>query len=463
MHGAEFDIRTGSMKNPPGFKSLTSYPVSEESGQVFITLKAIHENNPQSSTQDSRTFVIIGAGAAGMSAASTLRKSGFNGKIIILSNEQVLPYDRVLLSKNLFLTHDNIKLFAKSHFDDNNFELRLKSNVEFIGPDHVSLDDGTKINFDKILICTGASPKVPSELIENLVYKNFFTMRNFEDYLRIQGCVKDCKKVCIIGNRFLGLELVASIRKSFEDVDIVFIEYEKEALAKVVGKFLYDEIFKSMRESGVQVVSGEKILAVENDGSLVRRVVMENQSFGTDVVIVSTGSSLRTEHVPVDLKGPDGAVKVDGHMKTAWDQVYAAGDIAEFDDSLTGSKQRIEHWVVAQQQGVCAGKNMAGIEDKFEAIPYFWSEQFDYIEMAGFCFGASEQIDEGVGNKKISYFFRNGKCIGVAAINMPMVVLKLKSLMAKKLMPSYQEFINKNITSEDLLQLFKGCQNCQKL
>ena len=462
MHGAEFDIRTGSMSNPPGFKSLHSYPVSEDSGQVFITLDAIREPHAQPGPQDPRTFAIVGAGAAGMSAAGALRKSGFAGKIVILSNEQVLPYDRVLLSKNLFLTPDSLRLFAAGHFAENSLELRLNSKVDLVTPDHVALADGSKVPFDKVLICTGARAKVPSELIESLAYKNFLTMRSFEDYSRIRDQVKDKTRICVIGNRFLGLELVASIRKSFEDKEVVFIEYEREALAKVVGKFLYDEIFKSMRDNGVRVVTGEKILTVENDGSCVRRVVTETQEFDAEVFIVSTGSSLPTEHVPDELKGPDGAVKVDAHMRTKWDQVYAAGDIAEFDEILTGSRQRIEHWVVAQQQGVCAGRNMAGVEDKFEAIPYFWSEQFDFIEMAGFCFGASQQIDEGAGKKKISYFFRKGKCIGVAAINMPMVVLKLKSLMAKELMPSYEDFINRNITSEDLLLMFKGCQNCKK-
>jgi NADPH-dependent 2,4-dienoyl-CoA reductase/sulfur reductase-like enzyme/nitrite reductase/ring-hydroxylating ferredoxin subunit len=461
MHGAEFDIRSGNLVNPPGFHPLSSYQTTEDSGKIYISLPKTQKIH-SSKTTDSRIFLIIGAGAAGMSAAETLRRFGFSGRIVIISDEDFPPYDRVLLSKNLFLDVKNNLLFTENHLLENNYELRLNSSVKNISPVKVTLQNGEELKYDKILICTGASAKVPNEFMQNLCFSNFLTMRNMNDYQKIQHRVASAKRITVIGNRFLGLELVACIRKTLHDVELTFVEYESQALAKVVGKFLYDHIFQSMAENNVRVVRNKKIEGIENNGDVVNRIIFDDMIIDTDLVIVSTGSTLKTDHVPLELKTSDGAVKVNKFLQTQWPQIYSAGDIALYPDNLSQENQRIEHWVVAQQQGNIAALNMIGLEKEFEEIPYFWSQQFDFIEMAGFCFGAQNTINEDLGDKKISFFFKGDKCIGVAAVNMPMAVLKLKILMKQGKIPDYNTFLNGNLKCQDLLSMFQGCQNCEK-
>lgn len=463
LHGAEFDLQTGKLMNPPGFCGLRTYEVYEKEGKVYIGIQKVEESKVELMESDKRQFVIIGAGSAGMAAAETLRKEGFRGKIYLLSNESILPYDRVLLSKSLFLDQSNIGIFTLDHFKNKQYILSLNSQVKEIHQDKVILENNENLHYDKLLIATGASAKVPAELSQYLPISNFLTMRNFEDYKKIHQSITKSKKICIIGNRFLGLELAATIKNTYPEIELTFIEYEKEALAKVVGQYLYTHIFQSLTNNGVNLITGEKIQDLQLKDAKISAVLLENQQIDTDLVIVSTGSTLKTAHIPQALKNSDGSVKVNEYLNTEWENVFAAGDIAEFPDRLTQSRQRIEHWVVAQQQGCCAGLNMLDRSKKFEDVPYFWSQQFDYIEMAGYCFGADNVINEEISDSaKISFFFRGGQCIGVAAINLPMVVLKIKIALGKGILPSFADFVAKGIKTEDLLKEIEF-NKCQKM
>lgn len=460
LHGAEFELGTGKLVNPPGYCDLKTYEVVENEGRVFVRVDKIEHNKIEILGNDLRRFVIIGSGAAGMMAAETLRKEGFRGKIFLISDENILPYDRVLLSKSLFLDKSNISLFTLDHFKNKDYILKLDTRVKEIHQDKIVLDNGEILEYDKLLVSTGASAKVPMELSKYLNVPNFLTMRNFKDYERIQHSIESSNRICIVGNRFLGLELAATIKKTYPDIEICFIEYEKEALAKVVGPYLYTHIFDSLSSNNVNIIKGEKIEDLEINNGKISAVLFNNHKVLTDLVIVSTGSTLKTAHIPEVLKNQDGSVKVNEFLSTEWENVFAAGDIAEFPDQMTGSRQRIEHWVVAQQQGSCAGLNMLNKNKRFDAVPYFWSQQFDYIEMAGYCFGADNVVNEEISDVgKISYFFKGEKCIGVAAVNLPMVVLKLKIALGKGTLPTFSTFLAKNLKTEDILQEL-GFYNC---
>lgn len=458
LHGAEFDVRTGQLVSPPGLKSISSYEVSEKDGMVVVNLEKTMEKYQQGQKPDPRHFVIIGAGAAGATAAETLRKEGFTGKITILSNENLLPYDRVLLSKNFFLTRKDLEFRKKEHYSENKIEILDNTTVTQVTRNLVKTSDGQEFLYDKLLIATGASPKIPNEFGQYLGTENFLSLRNFEDYEKLKMQVEKAKKICIIGNRFLGLECAASISKQFPEVEVSFIEYDPQALGKVIGPILYSHVFASHKASGIKTIFGSKFRKFVIEHNKITSVVLDQGPIETDLVLISVGSSIKTPFLPSDLKNTDETVPVNSFMQTRYENVYAAGDIAEFQCNLTGTNERIEHWAVAQQQGKAAALNMLEKQKAYEDIPYFWSEQFDYLEMAGFVNNHDEWIDEIIDeNCKISFFFKQNQCIGVAAVNAPGVILKLKVALTRKTMPLYSDFMAKSITSSDIISSLNLC------
>ena len=343
MHGAEFDIRTGDIKNYPGFKPLSTYKVIAENGRISINLIKSEGLLYKNIQEDHRHFIIIGAGAAGIAAAETLRKEGFSGKITIISNENYLPYDRVLLSKNILLDKNDVELASESYFINNKIDIIKNTSVVSISKNFITTSDGKALNYDSLLLATGASPKIPLSFQDYASISNFFTLRNFDDYLKLKEKIQSSERICIIGNRFLGLECATSIKKTYPEKNISFIEYEPFALGKVIGPLLYYHMFESLKNNGINTIFSTTFERFEVNNDKIVSVVLNDQKIDTDMILLSVGSSIFTPYAPIELKNSDSSIKVNEYLQTNYENVFAAGDIADFPSIHTNNRERIEH------------------------------------------------------------------------------------------------------------------------
>lgn len=223
FHNAGFSILTGEPENAPALDGLPVFEIIEKDGKAYVKVpyplpkkKPMHMAKPDGS--DPRKFVIIGGGAAGQSAAETLRQSDFKGEIIILSKEDRIPYDRTLLSKNTSGVDTTRAVLRSSDFlNEYGINYHLNSNVTSIDANskQVFLENGTSIAYDKLLIASGGQAVKPR--IPGIELQNVFTLRNSADQEAIKKVAPTAKKIVVLGSGFIGIETASHFKLAFKD------------------------------------------------------------------------------------------------------------------------------------------------------------------------------------------------------------------------------------------------------
>lgn len=384
-HHACFDIRSGVRLEPPAYNDLPRYPVRVEDGNVLVTLPHDNEREPQGKADgsDNRTFVIAGGGAGGNAAAEELRRAGFRGKIVILSDVPEPPVDRPNLSKDYLDGHAKpewIPLRGKDWYAQRDIELRLNTRVQSIDPQAhtVTPEIGEPIHYDKLLLATGGKPRQLSN-VPGADLRGVYTLRTLGDADQIIEAAEQGKKAVVIGASFIGMEVAASLG-SGRDVAVTVVEMESVPFARVFGEAVGRMIQKLHEENGVQFHMGAKIKRLVGDNGHLNGVELESgEVLDADFVVVGIGVAPATSFLNdsgLQLEEKDHSVRVNASLRSSDADIYAAGDIARWEDgSKTGT--RIEHWRVAQQHGIIAARNMlGGSEDANRHVPFFWTTQW---------------------------------------------------------------------------------------
>ncbi|CAG9334811.1 unnamed protein product [Blepharisma stoltei] len=487
FHGAQFDIRTGELIGSPGLKSLQSYQVKISDGNVIVKIPEAKINEVTASVNSRRmvkrdpnnqtSFVIIGGGAAGESAAESLRKEGFTGKITILTKENVLPYDRVPISKAF--KNDVSLLRNQEFFDEYGIEVKTGALVRQIDNKNktIKLDNQEEIHYDKVLLASGSSARVPGpyrNLAEN--FEGIFTLRSAADHSKFKAALSGAKNVVIIGSSFLGLEAAASIKRGNPEVTVTVMDLESSPLERIFGKEIAQQIIQSHSLNGINFILGKSARAIKTVGGKVSSVSYMHQEAAemkpkeieipTDLLLLATGGAVQTDFVPASLLNSDGSVRVNHHLQTIDPNIYAAGDIASFYSMLSEGQERVEHWQVAQDQGRVAASNMLGKGTFYRSVPFFWTNQFLNVQFVGFSTGYdftyTETKEEGSPLKtgRITYFYKNGRCIGAAAVNWMGAIIKLRIALDRGLMPAKEELVAKTASYETIAQRVKESSPC---
>ncbi|MBW4023472.1 MAG: FAD-dependent oxidoreductase [Proteobacteria bacterium] len=380
-HKASFDLRSGALVEPPAVDPLPRFPVRIEAGRVLVSLDAAPPREPRAEA-DSRCFVILGAGAAGQSAAQTLREHGFAGRLVMVSREPDLPYDRTVLSKYRLSGKPGAE---KSPLQDADFYRRHR--IERMTAEIVEVDagsaavrfaDGGSLHYDAALLATGGTPRAPK--LPGAELGGVFLLRSAADSDAILAASLKARRAVVVGAGFIGMEVAASLRERGLDVTVVMPEstpFEKP-LGPMIGA-----VFAGLHEKqGVVLRAREEVSAFEGDG-VVRTVrLASGEELPADLVVVGGGISPATGMLRGATLREDGGVLVDRHLRAA-DKLFAAGDVAAF--PLYGDRPpvRVEHWRVAQQHGRDAAFNMMGRDAPYLAVPYFWTIHFlkrlDYV------------------------------------------------------------------------------------
>jgi NADPH-dependent 2,4-dienoyl-CoA reductase/sulfur reductase-like enzyme/nitrite reductase/ring-hydroxylating ferredoxin subunit len=375
LHHACFNLRTGEALRAPAFDPIACWRVDREADRVFVREKLPQQAAASAAPANAPSSVIIvGGGAAGSAAADMLKREGYTGPIAIINADADPPVDRPNLSKDYLAGEaqdDWIPVWSAESYAERGIDLILERRVTAIDPaaHAVLFDDGSRREFGALLIATGADPvrlPIPGADSPNVHY-----LRSFADSRAIVEKTKSAKHVVVVGASFIGLEVAASLRHRDISVDVVAPEATplERVMGAEVGRFI-----QSLHESkGVRFHLGQTVTAV--NGRTV--TLSKGATIDADLVVMGVGvkpASALAEKAGLTM---DRGIAVNEYLETSAPGIFAAGDVARWPDPHTGQPIRVEHWVVAERMGQTAARNMLGRRERFDAVPFFWSQHYD--------------------------------------------------------------------------------------
>jgi apoptosis-inducing factor 3 len=416
-HHACFSLRTGKALRPPALNDVSCWGVEQRGDLVFVTSQAPKPAPARSRRRGPESIVIVGAGAAGDSAAETLRREGYEGSVTLYDPDPDAPYDRPNLSKDYLAgsaSEDWIPLHPPEFFRDNGIGLIRDRRVMAIDPKarRIRLDDGQTQQYGALILATGATPvRLPNEMERSTPPVHY--LRTFADSKAIVAAAADAKCVVILGASFIGLEVAASLIARKLGVHVV--APDARPLERVMGPDLGDFIQKLHEEKGVVFHLKRTATAIAGGA-----VTLDNgERLAPDFVVAGIGVRPNVELAERAGLSVDRGVLVDEQLRTSAPDVYAVGDIARWPDPHTGERIRVEHWVVAQRQGQAAARSILGDSDRFNAVPFFWSQHYDVpINYVGHAERwDSLEVDGNIAARDCAvHFKRAGRVVAVATI-----------------------------------------------
>ena len=389
-HHACFDLRTGEALRAPALDPVSRWrveavrdvarqftPVDEPVGAVFVREKLEPwESQPQPpSAVLPKSVIIVGGGAAGNAAAEALRHEGYTGSLLMLSADETLPCDRPNLSKGYLAgaASDASNILRSAEFyKEHDIDLRLGARVTAIdtATRRVELADGSYHECDALLLATGAEPvrlEIPGADLPHVHY-----LRTLTDSRALVEKALVAKRAVVIGASFIGLEVAASLRA--RNIDVQVVGTETTLMKKVLGPQVGDYLRRVHEDHGVTFHLGTTATAIDD-----KCVTLESgERLPADFVVIGIGVKPATSIAEDAGIALDRGVAVNEYLETNAPGVFAAGDIARWPDQLSGDAIRVEHWVVAERQGQVAAHNILGRRERFDYIPFFWTEQYDF-------------------------------------------------------------------------------------
>ena len=375
-HNAKFDIATGKTKAAPALTHLKHYEARIEGGDVYV--RPIAAPAPRIRTETAgQTILILGSGAAGNAAAETLRDEGFAGRLILISPEDALPYDRPNLSKDFLAGKAKpewIPLHSRKFYDDRNIQfIHGKATAVDAAARTITLDSGEKLSWDRLLLATGARPRPLS--IPGANKKGVFLLRSRADSEDIVKALEGARSAAVIGASFIGLEAASALRS--RGLEVCVIGPESIPLGKVFGEQIGAWLQGIHESQGVKFHLGRTPVEVTG-GDSVEGIRLDDGTLVTaDVVIAGIGVTPVLDYLPAAGIVSGNAVPVDSCLRTSLDGIFAAGDIAAVPYAPIDRRIRVEHWAVAQRQGQHAARAMLGSKEPFGEIPFFWTRQHE--------------------------------------------------------------------------------------
>jgi apoptosis-inducing factor 3 len=394
-HHACFDVRTGARTQPPALNDVPHYPtLIDSNGNLVINSQPQKSARPFANHADpNTTMIIIGGGAAGHTAAEEFRRSGFRGRVVMLSAEPNRPVDRTSLSKSYLRSGGDTNTIALRDSDwyaDRDIELVLNATVTRVdtSAQAVRFVDGNRnesvLYYDKVLLATGSTPNT----FPNTQHlRNVHTLRTPQDAATISQQTSEGTRVVIVGASFIGMEAAGTLAKRGADVLVVA---EQPPFASMFGQRVGAMIQRHFENKlGVTFALGARVRGVQSEGERATGVELDNWDVhAADGVLLAIGVTPNTAFLRSSNLNTtkDGGLIVRKDLQTNAPNVYAAGDIAAYPDALN-NPERIEHWRTAMQHGVIAARNMmGGAESVRGVVPFFWTEpgglQLTYVGYA---------------------------------------------------------------------------------
>ncbi|WP_016879923.1 MULTISPECIES: NAD(P)/FAD-dependent oxidoreductase [unclassified Rhodococcus (in: high G+C Gram-positive bacteria)] len=334
-----------------------------------------------------RTFVVVGGGLAGAKTAEALRDKDFDGSIILLSEEEHLPYERPPLSKEHFAGKKALGDFTVHHGDwyrDHHVDLRLGTTATALDltAHTVTLPDGSTLGYDKLALATGSRSRRPP--ISGSDAEGVHYLRTIDESDSLIDAVAGGGRLVVIGAGWIGLEVGASARE--KGVDVTVVEAAEVPLLGSLGPEIGSVFAELHREHGVQLHLGATVEEiVVDDGKATGVRLSDGTVLPADAVLVAVGAAPNIEIAERAGLDVDGGVLVDAGLQTSDPDVVAVGDIAAQWHPQLGTRIRVEHWANALNQPAVAAATMLGHAAEYGNLPYFFTDQFDLgMEYVGY-------------------------------------------------------------------------------
>lgn len=374
-HHACFSLRTGEALGAPAFSAIPCWKIEQRGDRIYVTGKKDAVPSVAGDvTTHPKSIVIVGGGAAGFAAAEMLRRRGFAGRVTMLSSDEDAPYDRPNLSKDYLAgtaPEEWIPLRSARFYETKQIDLHLATTVSRInaGSRSVITGDGRSFPFDRLLLATGAEPvRLP---VPGADRSHVFVLRSLADSRAIVERAGQARSVVVIGAGFIGLETAAALRARALDVHVV--APDALPLQKVLGKELGRFIRSLHERHGVRFHLEDTAIRINPDSV----TLASGDVLAADLVIVGIGVRPRTSLAEGAGIEVGNGIRVDAFLETGHPGIFAAGDVAEWQDGSGGERRRVEHWVVAERQGQIAALNMLGERQQYVEAPFFWSVHYD--------------------------------------------------------------------------------------
>ena len=386
---------------------------------------------------DQQTCIIIGASHAGAQLATSVRKEGWQGRILLIGDEPQAPYHRPPLSKALLMqekTAGELDIFKPTVYDKAGVELQLGRRVKAIdrAGKTLILDNNETLPYDKLALCTGARVRtldIPGADLAGVHY-----LRTLADAEAIQQQVKPGAKAVIVGGGYIGLETAASLRKL--GMEVTVLEMMNRVLERVTAPQLSDYYSRLHRQQGVNIITNAQAQAILGNGRVQQVQCNNDLVLDADLVIVGIGVIPNTELAAAAGLAIENGIVVDEFAGTGDPDIVAAGDCTFHPNDLLGYRLRLESVPNAMEQAKTAAATLCGKAKAYHALPWFWSDQYHIkLQIAGFNKGYDRVVLRGSpdSHQFVAWYLQGDKILAADCINSPREFMQAKKIIGQQL------------------------------
>jgi 3-phenylpropionate/trans-cinnamate dioxygenase ferredoxin reductase subunit len=407
-----------------------------------------------------QTHIVVGASLAGAKAAETLREEGFDGRLVLVGTEDERPYERPPLSKEYLrgdVGREKVYVHDESFYSEHDIELRLGTTAVDLNTssNEVTLDDGDRLHYDRLLLATGSEPRrlaTPGNELDGVLY-----LRSVQDSDLLRKRLDCGAAVVVVGAGWIGAEVAASARQ--RGLEVTVIEPATVPLERVMGVEV-GAIYRDIHtDQGVEMLMGTGVEAFEGDEAVERVRTSDGRLIECDFVVVGVGVQPRIQLAAQAGLEVDNGVLVDEHLETSVPGVFAAGDVANAHHPFYGERLRVEHWANALHQGPAAARNMLGDGVAFDRLPYFFSDQYEVgMEYSGFAREWDRVVFRGdpASREFIAFWISDGRVVAGMNVNVWDVNDPIRRLISERVKVDDRRLSDPDVPIDQLVSAQRG-------
>jgi 3-phenylpropionate/trans-cinnamate dioxygenase ferredoxin reductase subunit len=400
-------------------------------------------------------IVVVGAGQGAGQLVASLRQEKYEGEIMMIGDEPYLPYQRPPLSKTYLsgeLELPRVLVRPEKFYTDKNIETRLGTRVSAIDRDAktVTLDDGSVVEWSQLVLATGSHARrlnLPGIELPGVHY-----LRTIEDVDAIRADMGEGRRLVIIGGGYIGLEVAAVARKM--GMDVTVLEMEDRILARVTTEEMSAYYTRVHTEHGVDIRTRAAAAEILGEDRVTGVRCTDGTELEADAVIVGVGILPTTALAEAAGIECDNGIVVDDHCRTSAPDIHAIGDCSNHPSELLGRRLRLESVPNAMDQARVVAKNLTGGDASYNAVPWFWSDQYDLkLQMVGFSGEADEQVVRGDPDTGsfARFYLKDGVVIAVDAVNRPKEFMASKQLVANHARVDAERLADESVDVKELI------------
>jgi NADPH-dependent 2,4-dienoyl-CoA reductase/sulfur reductase-like enzyme len=369
-------------------------------------------------------IVILGGGMVAGYAAKQLVELGLpSGELAIVSADNAVPYERPPLSKGFLAgkdSEDSIKINPEDFYKQHGIEVRLRCEVANVNVKRkrLILQDSEEFGFQKLIIATGARPRtlgIPGSKLQNLFY-----LRTLNHSKTIRDAAEKAKHAVVIGGGFIGMEVAAVLAQ--KEIEVSMVLNDDRVFHRLFSPEMSSFFETYYRDRGVRLIKSMSVKEFRGDEAVKTAVLRDGQNIQCDLVVAGIGVRPAIDVVTNSGLDLGDGILVNEYLQTRHPDVFAAGDVANYQDVLFGKRRRVEHWDNAVTQGQYCARSLMGDRTPFRHVPYYFSDVFDLsYEYWGDSSVADQIIYRGdVSSKSFSvWWLHQERVVAAFAMNRP--------------------------------------------